>query len=193
MGTEIVDEARVDKTFFDSLVALPEGSQLRSCIQCGTCGGACPVAPYLVHTPRRIIAMARAGLKHEVLTSLTPWVCASCYQCQVWCPQEVAITEVMYAIKRRAISEGLGPDDADSDRFLKLFVAGIRRRGRAHETGLLLRYMTLRHPFALLKRAPLGMRLMARGRMPLLGHRIGGVDGLQRIVDRALALDRGEP
>ena len=63
--------------------------------------------------------MVRAGMKREVLESLTPWVCASCYQCTVSCPAGIAITEIMYALKRLAGREGITPPDSDAIRFAK--------------------------------------------------------------------------
>jgi heterodisulfide reductase subunit C len=114
MEPEILREEQQDAGFFDSLAALPEGDRLRSCLQCGTCGGTCPVAPMLPHTPRKIFAMVRAGMKRPVLESLTPWVCASCYACTVNCPAGIHITEIMYALKRRGAAEGITPPDSDA-------------------------------------------------------------------------------
>ena len=57
-------------------------------MQCGTCGGSCPSAADMDHTPRLLFAMIRAGLRDEVLRSNTPWMCVSCYFCAVRCPQE---------------------------------------------------------------------------------------------------------
>ncbi|HQV62869.1 MAG TPA: hypothetical protein PKV19_02630, partial [Anaerolineales bacterium] len=41
-------------------------SHLEMCIQCGTCGGSCPVAEDMDHTPRMLFAMLRAGMRDEV-------------------------------------------------------------------------------------------------------------------------------
>ncbi len=70
-------------------------SRLEMCIQCGTCGGSCPSAAAMDHTPRLLFAMLRAGMRDEVMTSNTFWVCVSCYHCMVRCPQEVHIPDVM--------------------------------------------------------------------------------------------------
>ena len=42
-------------------------TRLRHCIQCGTCGGSCPSAADMDHTPRELFAMIRAGMRDEVL------------------------------------------------------------------------------------------------------------------------------
>lgn len=72
-------------------------SHLEMCIQCGTCGGSCPVADDMDHTPRMLFAMLRAGMREEVLRSNTPWTCVSCYYCVVRCPQEIHIADVIHA------------------------------------------------------------------------------------------------
>ena len=37
------------------------------CIQCGTCGGSCPSAEDMDHTPRMLFAMVRAGMRDQAL------------------------------------------------------------------------------------------------------------------------------
>jgi heterodisulfide reductase subunit C len=78
------------------IAATPGDSRLMYCIQCGTCGGSCPSASAMDHTPRSIFAMIRSGMREEVLKSNTPWMCVSCYFCTVRCPQEIHITDIMY-------------------------------------------------------------------------------------------------
>src|SRR5574342_908352 len=90
-------------------------SHLEMCIQCGTCGGSCPAAQDMDHTPRMLFAMLRAGMRGEVLRSNTPWICVSCYHCVVRCPQEVHIAEVMYTLKSMAIQAKLNKDLTASD------------------------------------------------------------------------------
>ena len=82
-------------------------SRLEMCIQCGTCGGSCPSAEAMDHTPRMLFAMLRAGMREDALKSNTPWICVSCYHCVVRCPQEIHITDVMYALKSMAIEAKL--------------------------------------------------------------------------------------
>ena len=45
-------------------------SRLEMCIQCGTCGGSCPSAAVMDHTPRALFAMLKAFPLR--LPSLTP-------------------------------------------------------------------------------------------------------------------------
>lgn len=189
MKQQIVHESRQDRSFWESMVSLPEGGALPSCIQCGTCSATCPVAPLLEHTPRRIIAMMRAGMKQEVLESMTPWVCSSCYECTVNCPAQIRITDVMYALKRRAMAEDISPADSGPKRFSRTFTDMVCRFGRGYELGLMLKHMLPHQPLELLKQAPLGLEMLLSGRLPVLPHRIRQLDAFKKMVKRAVEID----
>jgi heterodisulfide reductase subunit C len=69
----------IDFGFLEEVVrATASASRLQMCIQCGTCGGSCPSAADMDHTPRMLFAMVRAGMRDAVLRSDTPWMCVSC-------------------------------------------------------------------------------------------------------------------
>lgn len=188
MHREILREADTDGQFHDRIAATEAGKELTSCIQCGTCSGTCPIAHAVDYSPRQLIALLRAGAKEDVLKSLAPWLCASCYECTVKCPGGVKITEVMYALRRAAMEEGLHPEQADIHRFVKLFCEQVEEDGRIHELGLMLRYMGPKHPLRLLAQAPVGLKMMAKGRMSFTGKGVKDKAGLSRIVARAREL-----
>ena len=50
-----------------NLLYASHGESLKSCIQCGTCSGTCPVVEFMDQTPRRLIGMINADMKEEVL------------------------------------------------------------------------------------------------------------------------------
>ena len=62
-------QSDVDTGFSQWISRHPGGENIRECIQCGTCSGICPMSVYMDITPRRLIAMANAGFKYEVLSS----------------------------------------------------------------------------------------------------------------------------
>lgn len=180
----------LDRTFQEEVRAIiPRNARLEMCIQCGTCGGSCPSAADMDHTPRMIFAMVRAGLRDEVLRSNTPWMCVSCYLCAVRCPQEVHIPDVMYGLKAIATREGLVPNSVAPD-FSRTFVNNIHRYGRSYEVGLIARHY-LRHYLARLPgMAPMGIGMLAKGRMGLRPPKtIKGRDGLRKILVRAAELE----
>jgi heterodisulfide reductase subunit C len=168
--------------------AVPGDSRLQLCIQCGTCGGSCPSAADMDHTPRHLFAMVRAGMREQVLRSNTPWMCVACYYCVVRCPQEVHIPDVMYGLKSIAAREGRSPESAAPD-FSRTFIANIRRFGRSYEVGLVARHYLRHFPLRIPGMTSAGLGMLASGRMELRPHRIRDVAGLRAILARAEALE----
>ena len=184
-------EHRPDAFLAEVRAATPAASRIETCIQCGTCGGSCPSAADMDHTPRAIFAMVRAGLRDEVLASDTPWMCVACYLCAVRCPQEIHIPDVMYAIKSIASRSDRVPDAVAVD-FSRLFVGNIRRYGRSYEVGLAARYYLRHHPLRLPGIAPMGIGMVTKGRLGFIPHRIEGLDGLRAILARAAAIEAAD-
>ena len=134
----------------------PNGERIKSCIQCGTCGGSCPSAQAMDHTPRMLFAMLRAGMREDVLKSNTPWICVSCYHCVVRCPQEIHITDVMYALKSMAIEAKLYQDSTAPD-FSQTFIGMVEEFGRSFELGLASWHYLKHFPLRLPSMMPMGL------------------------------------
>lgn len=163
-------------------------SRLEMCIQCGTCGGSCPSAAAMDHTPRAIFAMMRAGLRQEVLESNTFWMCVSCYHCVVRCPQNVHIADVMYTLKSMAIDAKLYRDSTAAD-FSQTFIGMVEEYGRSFELGLASRHYLKHFPLRLTSMAPMGMGMLSRKRMSLTPKRIKNIHQLKTILKRAKELE----
>lgn len=195
MGAVIRSQERSsgsDHRFEFELLAMTAGvPRLEACIQCGTCGGSCPSAADMDHTPRQLFALVRAGLRDEVLRSNTPWMCVSCYFCSVRCPQEIHIPDVMYAIKAIAAREGVATESS-WPAFSRTFVDNIRRYGRSFEVGLAARYYLRHYPLRLPGLAPMGLGMVTKGRMGVVPHRIKGVKGLRAILAKAAEIETAE-
>jgi heterodisulfide reductase subunit C len=125
--------------FGKEIQSVPGCERLQSCIQCGTCSGTCPLSIYMDFSPRQVVALVRADFKHEVLRSQTIWLCASCYACTTECPRQIRITDIMYALKQRAIQEGIYPRHFPIPVLAKEFYKMVRRRGRITEMVLVIR------------------------------------------------------
>ncbi|MBN1657155.1 MAG: 4Fe-4S dicluster domain-containing protein [Anaerolineae bacterium] len=107
MDDDVIDISQADPFFAREIAAEPGGENIRRCFACGTCTASCPVREVTDrYDPRRIIHMALLGLRDRVLSSDFIWLCSTCYACQERCPQDVRITELMYAIKNIAVREG---------------------------------------------------------------------------------------
>lgn len=172
----------VNPQFPAEIMARPGGEDLQKCIQCGTCSAGCPMSVYMDYTPRRIIALTRAGLEADVLKSVTPWLCCSCYECQVRCPRGLNVTDMMYALKCRAIEKGLYPKKFPIPILARQFYRMVAAHGRNSEIRLGLRLLLRTNPFGLLAMAPQGLKLLRKGRLPLRQDRVRNVDGLKALL-----------
>jgi len=146
--------------------------QLPSCIQCGTCSGACPLSIYMDYSPRQVMALVRADFKREVLSSNTIWLCASCYGCTVECPREIRITDIMYALKQRAIQESVYPRGMPIPVLAREFTRMVLSKGRITETLLVMRLFLKANWRAVLSSWRLGLGLITTGRFVLKPERI---------------------
>ncbi len=183
MSTTLSTGSRSD--FLKEVIAdTPRGEQLVHCLQCGSCGGSCPSGADMQYTPRTIFAMISANQREEVLTSNTMWYCVSCYLCTSRCPQDIPITEIMYALKRLSIAEGLATD-TDAPALAKTFTDLVDKYGRSFEFGLASRYYLFNKPTSMLKMGPLGLSMFTRGRMSLIPTKIRQVGQLQSIIKKA--------
>lgn len=168
--------------------ATPGDSRLDMCIQCGTCGGSCPSASDMDHTPRQLFAMIRGEMREEVLASNTPWYCVSCYFCTARCPQEVHITDLMYTLKRMAIEADMC-DDSNAPDLSQTFVGHVESYGRSFEFGLATRHYLRHQPLSLVGKAQMGLGMLSKGRLDLTPHRIEGIGQLKAILGRAKELE----
>jgi len=180
---------REDLTLLQEVSIATAGvSHLEMCIQCGSCGGSCPSAADMDHTPRMLFAMLRAGMRDEVLHSNTPWICVSCYHCVVRCPQLVHIPDVMYTLKGMAIGAKLYKD-SNAPHFSETFVGMVEMFGRSYELGLATRHYLRHYPLRLPGMAAMGLGMLTKNRMSLKPKQIKHMDQLKAILDKAKTLE----
>jgi len=171
-----------------NLLHAVEGSPLRRCIQCGVCSGTCPVAQFMDHTPRRLIAMVNAGLKEKVLASNTFWYCASCYHCTVRCPAGIDIAEVMYGLKRYSMWKKQYKEGLIGPVFSETFVKTIFRLGRSYEPILAPTYVFSYGVRELIQEAFMATSMMLKGRLPILPPRIKRLENFKRMIGRIIPI-----
>ena len=160
-------ESEMDPGFADEIASIPGGEKIFECIQCGTCSGMCPLSASMDYTPRHLIALIRAGSKAEVLGSRTMWLCASCYACAAECPKEIKLTDVMYAVKRLGIREGVYPRHFAIPVLAHEFFEIVQNSGRSTESWLLVRLFMKTNPLQFISQASLGLKLWLKGRLRL--------------------------
>ena len=187
--TTISTELTSKPNFLEKVVQFTPGdSRLEMCIQCGTCGGSCPSSADMEHTPRMLFEMIRSDLTDEVLKSNTPWICVSCYNCVVRCPQEIQITDVMYTLKSMAIQGKLYQDSTAPD-FSRTFIDMVENYGRSFELGLATRHYLKHFPLRLPAMAPMGLGMLSKKRMDFKPTKIKNINQLQTILKKAKELE----
>jgi heterodisulfide reductase subunit C2 len=118
----------LDPSFKHKVAEQPGGEGIRACFACKACTSSCPVeAIDRRYDPRKIIRMALLGMVKEVLESDFIWLCGACYGCHETCPQDVNLTEVMFAIKNLAVLEACVPPGLVGQKAL------LKQHGRLYE------------------------------------------------------------
>lgn len=177
-----------DYGFLDQVRSTPGGEGVDLCIQCGTCSGSCPNANEMDYTPRELIAMIRAGMRDQVLSSNSMWYCASCYLCAVRCPRGIKYTDLMYVLKNLAWHSKLAKRGNRPLAMARSFVDVLDRFGRVHEATMLGIYYMRTNLLSALPLAPIGIGLLTHGRLPLKPHSIQNKAQLQAIMRKAQEL-----
>ncbi|MFQ6070194.1 MAG: 4Fe-4S dicluster domain-containing protein [Candidatus Aminicenantales bacterium] len=176
-------EEELDKNFLEEIKDMSGCDEIDRCIQCGTCSSSCPMAVYMDYPPRKIMGLIKNGFREEALRSFTIWLCPSCYTCQVRCPANIKITDVMYALKRKAIEEKVYPSRFSIPILAQEMHNLIDKYGRNSELWLVLNmYIKSKNPFGLLKMAPTGWSMIKTGRMSLKKEKIKNKNQLKALL-----------
>ncbi len=139
--------------------------KVKACMQCGTCTGSCPNSHAMDITPRALWRLVQFNLKDDIFNSKTFWLCSSCYYCTLRCPRGLPLTEAMGDLKRLAVSFGITTEKR-SPVFYRVFLAAVRRYGRVREMEMMARYfMSLKNPMVPISFTPLGIKLVAKGKI----------------------------
>jgi heterodisulfide reductase subunit C len=180
-------------SFLKQLETIPNSEKIKSCIQCGTCTGSCPVSYAMDISPREVIALFRAGDIDALLNSKAIWVCASCYACQTRCPALIKVTDIIYALKRLAIEKEIYPPKFPVHTLSETFVGVMNRYGRLHEPIFMVSYLMRTNPFKLFSLMPLSLRMAKKKRIAYVPGKIKGINGLKKIIKKAESMDEPQP
>ncbi len=177
-------------SFVDEIRNIPGGEGICLCIQCGTCTASCPNADRMEHTPSELIAMVRAGMKKEVLSSNAMWYCLSCYLCTVRCPRGIKQTDLMHALESQAVREGLSHGRTLTPAMYSSFNAFVYSLGSLPEMGFMTWFYTLTNPLRAIRMIPIALSLRKHGRLKVRARRLTpeGTRQLRAILDKAESL-----
>ncbi|MGD8445878.1 MAG: 4Fe-4S dicluster domain-containing protein [Desulfobacterales bacterium] len=143
----------------------PIQEMVRACIQCGTCTASCPNEFAMDHTPRKLWRLVLMGLTEQIFQSKTFALCSNCYCCTLRCPRGLPLTEAMSALKQIAARQNLATYRQSTLFYIK-FLQSVRRHGRVNEMEFMTLYFAaMRNLVIPLRFAPLGMKLMRKGKV----------------------------
>jgi heterodisulfide reductase subunit C len=184
-----METATKKDTFIDEISALPGGEGIKVCIQCGTCTASCPNADLMDHTPSELIAMARADMREEVLSSDAMWYCLSCYMCTVRCPRGIKQTDLMHAFESLSIQAGLVHTKLLTPTMYRLF-NHYCKMGSLPELWFMTRFYLQTNPLRAWRMIPVLLNMVRLGRFSIKSRKISqaGSNQLQAILKKAESL-----
>ena len=101
----LITRADVDEDFKQSIMDAGAES-VAVCFQCGTCTGACPSGRRTPYRIRGVVRRAVMGLKEDVISDDSIWMCTTCYECQERCPRGIKIVDIVKIIRNQAAAAG---------------------------------------------------------------------------------------
>lgn len=99
------------------------GEAFRFCYQCGTCETVCPWNRVRKFFVRRMIHEAQLGVVPFEAEDL--WLCVTCRQCVERCPRGVEIIDVMRAMRRLLVPDGVVPASIPNLRGIMTSLASV--------------------------------------------------------------------
>jgi heterodisulfide reductase subunit C len=119
----------LDFNFREEIASQPGGENVKRCFACGTCAASCPITEIdEEYNCRRIVRQILLGMRKEVLSSPSIWLCLECYRCYARCPQKVNFTDVMRVLRYLAVKgHYVTPDVLSQVKDLDRFTQTIRR------------------------------------------------------------------
>ncbi len=176
------DGVAVIESRFGAQVKEASGTEINRCYQCLTCSLGCPSAFAMDYLPHQIVRMVQLGLREQVLTSSTIWVCADCQACATRCPNDVDLVKIMDVLREISLREGLAKERGVAD-FHRIFLGNIERWGRQHELSLILMLkLKTRDLFSDLRP---GVKILMKGKLKLLPARFKAIKSVRDIFQIA--------
>ena len=178
----VITSQMMDKSFLADVMKMRGGQNVLDCIQCGICAGSCHARFAMDYSPMQVMKMAHLGLKKEVLSSSTIWICASCYTCASRCPRGLNIPAIMSGFKNMAMKNNVIAPIALKPKFHKTFTEIVEKYGRMHEPELQIKLTKKTDVGALMHNASLGLRMFRKGKIRLQPSKLNPETHFNEIV-----------
>lgn len=138
---------------------------IQSCIQCGTCTASCPNNEFMDITPRHMWRLVLTDQVDAVFSSKSFIMCSSCYYCTLRCPRGLELTFAMSLLKQAALKLKLKQFQRSAF-FYKAFLDSVKHHGRVSEMEFMTNFfISMKNPMIPFRYAPLGLRLLAKGKI----------------------------
>jgi len=172
-------------------------NQTGNCIMCGACYSDCNarevnpdfVGPHALAKAYRMVADCR---DHEAKNRLETynkgiqgvWGCTRCFNCNSVCPMEVAPLDQITKIKQEILADKDVPDSRPI-RHRQVLVQLVKQGGWIDERSFALQVVGdfFRDLKGLLSIAPLGLRMLARGKLPLTFEPSSGAAEVAALIE----------
>ncbi|MEW5724684.1 MAG: 4Fe-4S dicluster domain-containing protein [Thermodesulfobacteriota bacterium] len=141
------------------------GTEAGACYQCFACSGGCPFYGAMDFGPHGIMRRLQYGLRDEVLSSNTIWLCVGCHTCSALCPMAIDISAVMDVLRVLALEEGRAVPEPAVLEFHRQVLGSIERYGRTHKLEIMLRHKARLGGW--LQDLDLGLRMLAKRKLDL--------------------------
>ena len=156
------------------------GQKIRLCYQCGKCSAGCPVGYATDLLPNQVLRLVQLGLKDEVLSCATIWLCASCETCATRCPREIEIVRVMDVLRQRSHREAYPCPVREVPVFVSTFINNLKRFGRLYEAALVgVHNLLSGHLTKDMDKAP---TMLLKRKIALMPPRIRGMGKVRKIM-----------
>lgn len=146
---------------------------LNRCYHCGSCGNGCPFVHALDYTPNQVLHLVQLGMRQEVLTCKTIWICVGCHTCSSQCPMNIDMAAIMDTLRLMSVQEGVAIGKPAIVDFHEEVLRSLEKYGRAHKLGIMLGYK--RQTGRWLKDLDVGLKMLARRKLDLIPSRVRDV------------------
>ena len=138
---------------------------IATCIQCGTCTASCPNNEFMDITPRHMWRLLLTDHADALFSSKSFVMCSSCYYCTLRCPRGLELTLAMSLLKQAASKLKL-KQFRRSFHFYGAFLDSVKKHGRVKEMEFMTHFfMSMKNPMIPIGFAPLGLKLLAKGKI----------------------------
>ncbi|GHV06506.1 succinate dehydrogenase iron-sulfur subunit [Campylobacterota bacterium] len=162
-----------------------------SCIQCGACFYACPVAtendrflgPAALSKAFRFAADSRDNATIDRLRQIGEagsgaWECVKCGECAEACPKSVSPIDKIAKLKNMSFERSCAPNSV-ATRHAEAFKTSVARYGRLDETASVIESVGI---FGALKQTREAFAMLRHGKLPLITKKIGRLDEVKTLI-----------